>query len=52
MLKIQKKIDFMQKLTNIETFQIILEIYYANRENFDLEFNFQGTGMCKIRKKK
>ena len=39
------------EINNLETFQIILEIYLSNRENFDLEFNFEGTGICKIKKK-
>jgi len=39
------------EINNFETFQIILEIYLSNRDNFDLEFNFEGTGICKIIKK-
>ena len=50
-VKSSEKNRFYAEINNIETFRIILEIYYANRENFDLEFNFQGTGMCKIKKK-
>jgi hypothetical protein len=35
---------------NEESFQRILEIFYSNRDNFDLEFSFVGTGLAKIRK--
>ena len=51
-LKKSEKNRFYAEINNIETFQTILEIYYSNRENFDLEFNFEGTGMCKKKKKK
>lgn len=50
-LKKSEKNRFYAEINNIETFQTILEIYYSNRENFDLEFNFEGTGMCKMKKK-
>ena len=50
-LKNSEKDKFNIEINNSETFQIILEIYLANRENFDLEFNFEGTGLCKIKKK-
>ncbi len=50
-LKSSEKNKFNIEINNFETFQIILDIYYANRENFDLEFNFEGTGICKIKKK-
>ena len=50
-LKSSEKNKFNAEINNFETFKIILDIYYANRENFDLEFNFEGTGMCKIKKK-
>ena len=41
---------FYGEVNNLETFEILLEIFYGNRENIDIEFNFQGTGMCKIKK--
>ena len=41
---------FYGEINNLETFEILLEIFYGNRENIDIEFNFQGTGMCKIKK--
>ena len=49
-LKDSDKNRFYAEINNLETFNKILEIYYANRENILLEFTFQGTGMCKIRK--
>ena len=51
-LKGAEKDKFNAEINNLETFQIILQIFLANRENFSLEFNFDGTGMCKIKKKK
>lgn len=50
-LKNSEKNNFYAEINNLETFQILLEIYISNRENFDLEFNFEGTGICKMRKK-
>ncbi len=50
-LKNSEKNNFYSEINNLETFQNLLEIYLANRDNFDLEFNFEGTGICKIRKK-
>ena len=35
---------------NEESFQKILEIFYANTNNFDLNFSFIGTGLAKIEK--
>ena len=35
------------EINNYETFIKLLEIYYNNRSNFNLDFNFEGTGMCK-----
>ncbi len=50
-LKNSEKNNFYAEINNLETFLMILKIYISNRENFDLEFNFEGTGVCKIRKK-
>lgn len=50
-LESSEKNKFNIEINNSETFQTILEIYLANRESFDLEFNFEGTGLCKIKKK-
>ena len=47
-LKNSDKNRFYAEINNIETFNKILEIYLNNLENMHLEFNFQGTGMCKI----
>ena len=49
-LKNSEKNRFYGEINNLETFNKILEIYYANRDNMLLEFTFQGTGMCKIKK--
>ena len=47
-LKSSEKNQFNVEINNYETFQLILEIYLANRDNISLEFNFEGTGLCKI----
>ncbi len=49
-LKNSDKNRFYAEINNMETFNIILEIYFNNMENMQLEFNFQGTGICKIKK--
>ena len=46
-----EKDRFYGEINNQETFETLLEIYSANRDNFEIEFTFQGTGMCKILKK-
>ena len=43
--------NFGCEIANIETFQRILEIHYTNKNHFDLEFNFIGSGLSKITKK-
>ena len=43
--------NFGCEVANIETFQRILEIHYTNKNQFDLEFNFVGSGLSKITKK-
>ena len=49
-LKNSDKNRFYNEVNNFETFKSLLEIYFNNRENFYMEFSFQGTGMCKIKK--
>jgi predicted O-methyltransferase YrrM len=44
--------NFYCEINNKETFQKILSIYNMNTENFDLEFSFISSGLCKIKKKK
>lgn len=43
--------NFGCEIANLETFKRLLEIYYKNTENFDLEFSFVGSGLAKIKKK-
>lgn len=43
--------NFGCEIANIETFQRILEIHYQNKDSFDLEFSFVGSGLAKITKK-
>ena len=50
-LKTNEKNNFYVEINNYETFEILLQIYSGNRENFEIEFTFEGTGMCKITKK-
>lgn len=38
------------EIINKKTFNKIIEIYYQNLENFELEFNFSGTGNVNIKK--
>lgn len=49
-LKKSEKNQFYMERNNEESFNRILEIFYANRDNFDLEFSFTGTGLAKITK--
>lgn len=49
-LKKSEKNRFYNEINNYETFEKLLEIYYANRTNISLDFTFHGTGMCKIKK--
>lgn len=49
-LKNAEKNRFYAEMNNHETFIRLLEIYINNKENFNIEFNFIGTGMCKITK--
>ena len=43
---------FISEVTNYESFNKILDIYYSNTKNVDLEFSFIGSGIAKIIKKK
>tara|TARA_Y100000590_G_scaffold460899_1_gene621290 strand:+ start:1989 stop:2639 length:651 start_codon:yes stop_codon:yes gene_type:complete len=49
-IKNSDKDNFYGEVNNFETFNILLEIFFGNRNTIDIEFNFQGTGMCKIKK--
>ena len=44
-LKESDKNRFYGEINNLETFNLLLEIYYNNRDNIDIEFSFQGTEM-------
>ena len=44
--------NFFMEINNKETFNKILEIFNANQENLNLEFNFSHSGVCKLKKKK
>tara|TARA_B110000503_G_C7021702_1_gene360066 strand:- start:214 stop:879 length:666 start_codon:yes stop_codon:yes gene_type:complete len=46
-----EKDHFYMERNNEESFNKILEIFYSNRDNFDLEFSFIGTGVTKITKR-
>ena len=49
-LKSSKKNRFYDEINNHETFHKLLEIYYSNEDQIELDFTFNGTGMCKIKK--
>lgn len=49
-LKNSDKDKFYCEINNYETFQRLLEIYNNNRENLSIEFSFDGTGMCRLKK--
>ena len=42
--------NFHSEINNYETFFRILDIYNSNIENFDLSFDFIGSGIAKIKK--
>ena len=42
--------NFNSEINNYETFYRILDIYNSNIENFDLSFDFVGSGIAKIKK--
>ncbi len=49
-LKNSDKNRFYAEINNYETFIKLLEIYNNNQTNFNIEFTFEGTGICKIKK--
>jgi hypothetical protein len=49
-LKKNEKDHFYMERNNEESFYRLLEIFNMNRDNFDLEFSFIGTGVAKITK--
>ena len=49
-VKKSEKDHFYMERNNEESFNRILEIFSTNRDNFDLEFSFIGTGVAKITK--
>ncbi len=51
-LSTEERSNFYCEINNKETFDRILSIYHDNQDNFDLEFCFISSGMCKIIKKK
>ncbi len=46
----KNKADFYCEINNQETFDKILEIYYFNSENFNLNFSFYSSGLAIIKK--
>ena len=51
-LKTASRNNFYCEINNKETFERLLNIYQENTENFDIEFSFMSSGICKIIKKK
>jgi len=51
-LKNSYRNNFYCEINNKETFERLLSIYLSNEENFDIDFNFTSSGICKIKKKK
>ena len=49
-LKGEKKDSFGNEIANQETFEIIKEIFFHNKENFDLSFSFTDSGYAIIKK--
>ncbi|OUU53633.1 MAG: hypothetical protein CBC25_00195 [Pelagibacteraceae bacterium TMED65] len=49
-LKGTKKNSFGNEIANQETFEIIQEIFFFNKENFDLGYSFIDSGLAIIRK--
>ena len=45
-----KKNSFGNEIANQETFEIIQEIFFFNKENFDLGYSFVDSGLAIIRK--
>ncbi len=50
-LKTKKRNNFYCEINNKETFEILLSIYSANTDNFDLSFSFISSGLAIIEKK-
>ncbi len=50
-VKNKKRNSFYCEINNFETFNKLLEIYNSNIDNFEINFTFISSGMCKIRKK-
>ena len=51
-LKTASRNNFYCEINNKQTFERLLSIYQENTENFDIEFSFMSSGICKIIKKK
>lgn len=51
-LKNKERNNFYCEINNKETFEIIIEIFNQNMDNFDLSFSFVSSGLCIIKKKK
>ena len=49
-LKGEKKDSFGNEIANQETFEIIQEIFFHNKENFDLNFSFTDSGYAILKK--
>ena len=43
--------NFYCEINNKETFECLLEIYSANKNNFDISFSFYSSGVAMIKKK-
>ncbi len=50
-LKNAHRSNFYCEINNKETFDRLLSIYNENINNFDIEFSFISSGMCRIHKK-
>ena len=51
-LKNSYRNNFYCEINNKETFERLLSIYLSNEENFDIDFNFTSSGICRIKKKR
>ena len=49
-VKSGEKNRFYAEINNKETFEMLLDLYFFNRENIRIDFTFEGTGICKITK--
>ena len=50
-LKTEIRNNFYCEINNKETFKCLLEIYSANKNNFDISFSFYSSGIAIIKKK-